>query len=294
MNSISQEVIHRYMNHPSVHDILRGKLNGGHFGQIHGRSEAGINNLVTSIHKNVPYVRERMAGSVPLGGSTPLGGSGVMAGSLHLGGALQNHKDMYHFALNLSPAEFELLREIAVQLLGGKPSPMWGKMTEGNESLESSAENYEHIFRMPNQHSAAKMLEAEYGSGKGAGFGKAFKHVARLGSKIYKAGHHALSFVNRNKDLLVNLLPAEYKADAEAFLETANRIDDAVNPIVDATIDAVKQGATQEDKDKLKRLAENKIKQVVEERVPHGKDVMKLAKDINETYKNINRPLYAD
>lgn len=293
MKSHSEEVIHRYLNHPDVQAMFRGKLHAGHLNYIHQRAQHPINQLFHHI-QNHPAIQNYNGGSSAIAGSIRMGGSAgaagfPMAGSLHLGENLKNHKEMYHFALNLSPMQFEILREIAVQLLGGKPSPMWGRMTE-EEPLESDIQNYEHIYRMPNSHALAKMIESEYGYGRGAGFGKAFKHVARIGAKVYKGIRAGLGVVNRNKDLLLNLLPDQYKGEAEAFLETANRIDNAVNPIVDATIDAVKEGATHADKEKLKKIAEDKIKRVVEEKVPKGKEIVKLAEDIKES---IQRPVYA-
>ena len=50
---------------------------------------------------------------------------------------------------------------------------------------------------------------------------------------------------DKHKQALLSFVPDDYKATAEGFLETANRIDSAINPIVEATIDAVKEDATE-------------------------------------------------
>jgi hypothetical protein len=285
----SHHVIGKYVE--GAKHILKHPLGGQIPNMIHKRSAPAIDGVISHI-KNLGMTRIGQNPSLLLhrGGSGVMGGGVSMGGSVHLGGALLDNRDSYHFVLNLSPHEFECLREIAVQLMGGKPSHMWGRMVSGREPLEAGIDDYQDIVRMPNQHAASKMLEAESGYGQGGGFGKAFRHVARIGSKILKAGHHALKFIDRNKDLLLQAIPDEYKGEAEAFLETANRIDDAVNPIVDATIDAVKQGATKEDKEKLKKLAEDKIKKVVEDKVPRGKEILKLAEDLNQ---NVVKPIYA-
>lgn len=326
---MSEKVIGHYGADNRVNEILRRPLQQHHLQSIHERSKPQLDVLHDHLKamSSMPNMVEKGAGLLQnmrnsedavrirkmyskitneqpirtagfhsresIGGSAGIGGSMHLAGSLPEGDQIKNHQDLYHFTLDLSPRQWEMLREIAVQLLGGKPSPMWGRLVNyGDEPLESKRHNYEHIYMFPTQHAAAKMVEAEYGHGReGGGFGKALKHVARIGSKILKAGHHALGFVNRNKDLLMQVVPDKYKGEAEAFLETANRIDDAVNPIVDATIDAVKHNATQSDKDKLKKIAEEKITKVVEERVPKGKEIVKLAKDIQET---MNKPVYSD
>lgn len=289
----SHHVIAKFMH--EANPMLNYQLQGGHMDHIFNRSHEPIERLMkhtyslnnTKILKNPDIIK---GAGVSMGGAALMGGSGAVAGSLHLGGSLSDNRDAYHFVLELNPREFEMLREIAVQILGGKPSPMWGRLADGHEPLEAGSEDYQNIIRMPNTHSAGKLLDAEYGYGKGGGFGKAFRHVARIGAKIAKAGHHVLKFVDRNKDVLLRAIPEEYRGEAEAFLETANRIDDAVNPIVDATLDAVKPGATQADKNKLKKLAENKIKEVIEDKVPNGKEILRLAEDINQ---NVVKPIYA-
>lgn len=326
---LSEEVIKEYMLHPHMSKIFRNKMHAGHFNYIHEKSAPYINHALKGIKEisesggsinfggtigiggglkeqletmiknrnNLPLRPQPLPkfnyghppGTRSIGGAIHMGGSIYPAGALHMGGNLQNHQDAYYFALHLTPIEVECLREIALQLLGSKASHMWGNMVEPDEKLEAKPEHYDQIAMMPNSHSMARMIDAESGYGRGGGFSKAFKHVAKIGSRIYKAGHHALKWANKNKDVLLGLPGIDkYKDEVNMFLETANRIDDAVNPIVEATIDAVKEGATQEDKDKLKKMAEDSIKKVVEDKVPHGKDIVKLAEDVRDTIQNRN------
>lgn len=299
----SRKIVGGFMSHPETQKIFNHQLRQEHVDMVEPKVRTRIIralNHVADVSPNFERIKPYISsgGSAAMGGSGASGGSYYLGGSLHLGGKLKekgdnlkDNKELYHFILQLSPQEIEMLREIAAQMLGSHPSPMWGKMAEEGPEDDSEKKNLDHIVRMPNSHAMARLIEADHGYGKGGGFGKALKKVARIGSKVLKFGHHALGVVNRNKDLLLKLVPDEFKGEAEAFLETANRIDDAVNPIVDMTIDAVKQGATQEDKNKLKKFAEDKIKQVVEEKVPNGAQIIQLAKDIKETSR---KPIYGE
>lgn len=311
---------HFIRNQPPI-GVFGDKLNGGHFNMIANKTRGSIYDLIdhlkeksegghlniASFHSAFDKVNESMkpkifhreeGGSTSSGGSAGIGGSAGFGGSLHMGGELpeppQDQRAMYHYTLQLSPHQMEFLREIANQLLGAKPSPVWDDLVPGGEPLESEAEEYEKIIDMPNTHSAARLIESDIGHGKGGGFMKAFKHVAKIGSKIYKAGHHALGWVNRNKDLLMNIVPEDYRAGAEGLLETANKIDSAVNPIIDATIDAVKENATPEDKQKLKRLAEQSIDKAIETHLPQAKPYMDAAKDLKNTIEKTKRPINAN
>lgn len=292
---------------PYINHALKGIMNisdsggsinfGGTIG-IGGGLKEQLESIIQNRNNfNIPPIPSRPSmynhnhpyGTKSVGGSVRMGGGMYPAGALHMGDQIQNHQDAYYFALHLTPIEVECLREIAIQILGGKASGMWGNMVDPNDKLEAKPEHYDQIAMMPNSHSMARMIDAESGYGRGGGFGKAFKHVARIGSRIYKAGHHALKWANKNKDVLLGLPGIEkYKDEVNMFLDTANRIDDSINPIVEATIDAVKEGATQEDREKLKKMAEESIKKVVEEKVPHGKDIVKLAEDVRETIQNRN------
>lgn len=270
--SKSEITVNEFLKHPETKRILRGRIYGGTFADVHSRSAPYLDRLYKHIE-----------------------GSGMnYGGSIHSGGAvkkyhhimsegenIKNHKDAYHFLLNLTPSEFECLREIASQLMGGMPSPMWGDLREKGDKLEVPIENYHHFISMPSNHHAAKLIEAEYGVGKGGSFLKTVKHIARKASKLYKIGHQALGVVNRNKDLLLNIPGLDkYKQPISNFLDAASRIDDAVNPIVEATIDATKANATAEDKQKLKNLAEQSIKKVVKENVPQGDEWVKFWEEI--------------
>lgn len=302
--SLHHSVLNKFINNSEVQRITKGKLHGGHLPYLEAVSKKPMNELITDIANKSHYINKNRiltmnqlsSEGIHRGGGHMVGGGHLLGGSVLLeANNLKNQKDMYHFSLNLTTQEFELLREIAVQLLGGKPSPMWedeNGMEIPNEPLESEAKNYEDIYRMPNKHATAKMLEAEYNYGKGGGFGKAFRHVAKIAGKVYRAGHSALKWAASNKDSLLSVLPDQYKGMAEGFLETANRIDDAVNPIVEATIDAVQDDATQAQKDKLKKMAEDSIKKVVEENVPKGKEIIKIAEVVRD--KVAPRPVYAD
>jgi hypothetical protein len=123
---------------------------------------------------------------------------------------LNQHKDMYHHVLSLSPAHWELYREKAAQILGARPSPMWDHLPQGGSlDYESAPENYQHVLRMPNTHAAARMLEAE-ASSRGAGFVKALKHIHKAVRKFYPA---------LANERLANLNPRVEKERLKSFLK---------------------------------------------------------------------------
>lgn len=123
---------------------------------------------------------------------------------------LNQHKDMYHHVLSLSPAHWELYREKAAQILGARPSPMWDHLPQGGSlDYESAPENYQHVLRMPNTHAAARMLEAE-ASSRGAGFVKALKHIHKQVRKHYPA---------LATERLANLNPRVEKERLKSFLK---------------------------------------------------------------------------
>jgi len=234
-------------------------------------------------------------GSIYTAGSLPIGGSIYTAGSFPSGGTMPfptTHKRMYHHVLNLTPSQFEAYREGAAQLLGGHPSPMWGRMAHGSEPLESDAEEYENIIRMPNQHAAAKMVEADASSPTGGGFFKALRHVGRKVTSFYKMGRGALKFVDRNKDVLLDLPGVrDYKEGISSFLDSANAIDEAVNPFVDAAIDAASETASLEQREKLKRMATQSIDKAIETHMPNAQKYVNVAKDLNNTIQQVRRPI---
>lgn len=256
------------------------------------------------------HLRNRVqAGSMGSpGGSFPSGGSIYTGGSLYTGGGLdipqgvasggfmkfpENEKEMYHYLLNLTPQQFEAYRETATQMLGGVPSSMWDKIADGKEPLESDENEYENIMRMPNQHAAARLLDADANSPTGGGFFKALKHVGKKVTSLYKMGRGALNFVDRNKDLLLDLPGVrDYKEGISGFLDTAVAIDDVVNPLVDAAIDASRDAATEADRTKLKRMAEKSIDNAIDTHVPQARKYVDAAKDLNNTYQEVKRRSY--
>src|SRR5688572_3587165 len=180
------------------------------------------------------------------------GGSAPSGGSLLTGGSLPEADDsvgMYHKLLNMNPAEFEAYRESATQMLGGVPSRMWGSIQDPNEPLETDAEDYENVINMPNVHAAARMLEADDASPTGGGFGKALKHIGRKLHSIYRIGRAGVNFVDRNRELL-DVIPGvrDYSSNINSFIDSAKAIDDSINPLVEAAIDAGRSSATDEDR----------------------------------------------
>lgn len=294
---VLHDTIEHYKNLHKTTGIFNDRLHGGHFEDIKNRADGPIHHLVNHL---VSKIEREKAGSASSGGFIPFagkmddelakfkGGSAGTGGSLHTGGGFgpdmslpQTQQEMYHALLMMSPHQLEMFREIAAQLLGGASSHMWGDLTDKKEPLETDAEEYENLVRMPNSHAAARMLEADVGGG--GKFFKALKHVGKLATRVYSAGHAALKWVGNNKDLIVGLVPDQYKAGAEGFLETANKIDAAVNPIVDATVNALKDNATAEDKAKLKKMAKESIDKAVENNIPGAKKYIAAAEDAYKT-----------
>jgi len=242
------------------------------------------------------HLKTISGGDLGSGGSLPIGG-GFGTGGAITESIPQDPKEMYHHLLaNVTPHKFEQMREASAQLLGAVPSPMWDKMTDVNEKLEAPEEEYENIINMPNTHAAARMVEAEnqYGD-TGGGFFKAMKHVFRKASGAYKIGRAALGLVNRNKDLLLELPGLrDYKEGISGFLETANQLDDAVNPFVDAAIDAVREDSTPQDRDRLKNMAKQSIDKAIETHLPQAQKYIEAAKDVHSTVQTVRkRPIYS-
>jgi hypothetical protein len=269
----STAVKHFIANQPSI-GVFGNRLNSSHEPIIHGTVHPHMQRLYDSVNN-------------------ALGGSGGSGGSLHTGGNLHEPSDpkqMYHQILSMTPHNFEAIREMSAQMLGANPSPMWDKMAE-NETLEAPAEEYETVMKMPNQHAAARMLEADESNPTGGGFFKALKHITRKVGKIYKFGQAGINFVDRNKDALLSIPGLDnYKEGISGFLDTAKSIDAAVNPFVDAAIDATKENATPEDKQKLKKLATQSIDKAIETHLPGAKKYVEVAKDLNNTIQKAKRP----
>lgn len=266
---------------------ILNNLNQNHIQPIANRITPHSQRLMDHLKTRIEAVK---------GGSTGSGGSLYTGG--HIGDAVtsggflpapKNHKDMYHHLLNLSPQQFEAYRETATQLLGGVPSPMWDKIVDSKEPLEADPKEYEEIINMPNQHAAAKMVESDASSPTGGGFWKALKHVGRKVTNLYKGSRGALKFVDRNKDLLLELPGIrDYKENISGFLETANALDETLNPLVDAAIDATNTGnLSYESKQKLKRVAEKGLDQAINNYVPEARKYVDMAKDAANTVQQI-------
>lgn len=297
--------------HPFTTTITRHFINNNRTGVLSNLNENHVNPISTAIAPHsmrlINHLKNRMAGGSmgSPGGSFPSGGSLLTGGglvgnsdydvphSVASGGFLPeptNEKEMYHHLLNLTPQQFEAYRETATQMLGGVPSPMWDKIANGKEPLESDENEYENIMRMPNQHAAARLLDADANSPTGGGFFKALKHVGRKVTSLYKMGRGALNFVDRNKDLLLELPGVrDYKEGISGFLDTAVAIDDVVNPLVDAAIDASKNTASDADRTKLKRMAEKSIDNAIDTHMPQARKYVDAAKDLNNTVQEVRR-----
>lgn len=294
--------------HPFTTSITRHFINNNNqTGVLHNLNENHVQPISNVIAPHsmrlMNHLKNRISGgSIGVGGSIHTGGSLVgnsdydIPHSVASGGYLPeptNEKEMYHHLLNLTPQQFEAYRETATQMLGGVPSPMWDKIADPKEPLESDENEYENIMRMPNQHAAARLLDADANSPTGGGFYKALKHVGRKVTRLYKMGRGALNFVDRNKDLLLDLPGVrDYKEGISGFLDTAVAIDDVVNPLVDAAIDASRNTATEADRTKLKRMAEKSIDNAIDTHVPQARKYVDAAKDLNNTVQEVRRRSY--
>lgn len=284
--SFSEDACSHFIHHANQH--LDGQLHGGHLPLIHARAKEALQKL----HEHLRAKDEHEASAIPTGGAMAMGGSMHMGGSLHMGGAIHftkpppNHPvGMYHYALRSPPQHHELMREISHQLLGAHPSKMWGKLVEPTEPLESEPEHYENIVRMPNVHATAKMIEGEHGYTKGGGFFKALRHVANKASEWYKKGHAALGWANKHRDTITSLpYINNYKAGIDALLDTANHIDSAVNPMVEAANSTIQNGLSEENKAKLKQYAEKGLDAAVDKYLPNQKHHYEAAKSLRNTY----------
>lgn len=160
------------------------------------------------------------------GGSMSMGGSISMGGSLPMGGGFDTPQEMYHRVLRASPREFELYRETASQLIGAQPSPMWGKIVQGDqkEPLLSDIKNYHQIINMPTPHSAARLLEAEHGLGQGGGFFRSMHHVLGKVQDYYGGFKKGLGFVQKNQDAL-SMIPVvgQYVKPAVKVLDKGDK-----------------------------------------------------------------------
>lgn len=285
--------------------IARHFVNNNRTGIVGNLNQNHIQPIANRIAPHSMKLMSHLRSKIAAGGSVPSGGDFNTGGSLWTGGGLdvpqgvasggmmkfpENEKEMYHYMLNLTPQQFEAYRETATQMLGGVPSAMWDKIADGKEPLETDENEYENVMRMPNQHAAARLLDADANSPTGGGFFKALKHVGKKVTSLYKMGRGALNFVDRNKDLLLDLPGVrDYKEGISGFLDTAVAIDDVVNPLVDAAIDASRNTATDEDRNKLKRMAEKSIDSAIDTHIPQARKYVDAAKDLNNTVQQGRR-----
>lgn len=268
----------------SERNILKGKLHGGHLEHIKPKVTEPINNLMDHLEKQ----SSGDIGIVHRGGSLPMGGSIGVGGHMGAPGPIpKTPKEAYHWALNLTPHQLEMKREIAAQLLGAVPSPMWGNLVNKQDSLEADPEEYEKIIDMPNVHSVARMIEAEDGHSKGSGFWKALKHVAKKAHGIFKLGHHALGLANQIKDPLLELpVFSPYKDTINAALETANAFDQTINPMVDATMAAV--NGDENERTRLKEAAATALENTAKQYVPQAAPYIDAAKSVKQGYDTLS------
>src|SRR5688572_7928584 len=208
-------------------------------GILHNLNENHVqpiaNRIAPHMTKLVMHLQNKISGAgLTSGGSIPIGGSLDIGGNIASGGYLpepQSPKEMYHYMLNLTPQQFEAHREVAAQMLGGVPSPMWDHIVDGKEPLQTDANEYENIMRMPNQHCCGRVN----GGSQGGRFYQGLKHVGKKVTALYKIGRGGLEIVKPNQGLLLDLPGVrDYKEGISGFLDTANAIDEAVNPLVDA------------------------------------------------------------
>ena len=188
-------------------------------------------------------------------------------GSITSGGAFfpsfpQNPKDAYHYILNMTPQQHEMQREIASQLLGGVPSPMWDDLLgDEHKQLEADPEHYENIIRMPNTHATARMLEADHGGG----FFSALKHVGRVAAQVYHSGRKAAVYLNQFKEPLINAFGLDpYREQINTFIDRMSDMDKVVNPLVEATIEATNPKASYETRNQVKKVAKDHLKQAAQ------------------------------
>ena len=257
--------------------VLNADL-GGHFSEIMSKTREGVGRLYHHL-KNVSQ------GNI----DEDEGGSGAMGGSLRMGGAFGHASSpaaLYMQTLHMNPYHIESIREAASQLLGGKPSPFHRTMATGSDALEAEPEDYENVVRMPNAHAMGRMIEAEHGYTRGGGFFKALRHATRLAGKAYKFVSAGLGLANKYQDQIMQFVPDDYKGAVSGALKTAATIDAAINPLVEATVDAAQETSTPEQRQKLKKMAEESIDQAVATHMPAAQPYYQAAKKAGTIYQD--------
>lgn len=212
------------MHETAVRHFIDSQKSLGTLGFGGALSHAHANQICDTVKPHFDKLAASLAGGSASGGR-------VTGGSL-VGGDVKNPKEAYHHVLTMKPHQFELQREIASQLLGAHPSPMWGKLVDRNDGLEAKPEDYENLIRMPNTHAAARLIEAEHGTG--GGFWKSVKHTAKKAFNVYNWGHKGVKWVGKNQAAILALTPPQYRSQAAQIINTANQIDDTINPLINA------------------------------------------------------------
>lgn len=229
---------------------------GGHLNfQKHGQA---------IVDQTKPYYENLHKKIQTLGGSS-IGGSyigGDLTGGSSIGGDITTPKQTYHHLLTMKPHQFEMHREIASQLLGGHHSPMWGKLTRKEDKLQAKPEDYENIIRMPSTHAAAKLVEAEHGTG--GGFWKAVSHVGKLAQRAYSIGHNAVHWAGKNRHLINAMLPKDYRGHFNTFLDVENAAHQLAGPIVSSAAKSLNVNLTPDMKNALDTKASQSIQAVLQ------------------------------
>ncbi len=95
------------------------------------------------------------------------------------------NKDMYHELIRMPQHQWERVREHAMQSMGSRASPMWGKVHA--PKFGGGFHHMQKLAELHCPHLAAKQLEVEHAhTGESGGFSDALHHALR------SAGHPAV------------------------------------------------------------------------------------------------------
>lgn len=250
--------------------LLGGKLNESHIPTLKNATSEHFVNLMNHLSSGGAI----QAHKIPVGiqHNENEGKTSILGGTIHIGGALENEnwlstaspREMYHYLLLSNPHHIELMREIASQITGGHPSPMWGRVVPKNTKMEAPAEGYEEIIRMPNGHAMARYLDMEHHNMGGGSFSSALRHVGKVAKNVYKFGHSALGWAQKNKEA-ISKLPGlqQYAPQINQALDTASKYDALINPLVEsASKAATGQPANESERPGLKEAAKQSIEEI--------------------------------
>lgn len=232
------------------------------------------------------HLEGKAGGGYSSGGAYSSGGSLHTAGSfdnVNMGGGIDTPKKLYHDVLKMNPRKWELMREMASQTLGARPSPMWGDLKAGTMPAHYRT-HLENILRMPSPHGAARLVEAEHGYGKGAGFSQTLRHIKNKVTDLFNANKHkivpALSQFASNK-------LTEYTPKLNDLMESNSKIKSIMDPI-NRTIQAVSGNPSSSLTDIIsnhaqKQLAETAEKYKSPELANYVKEAIKVAQPPGHT-----------